>query len=242
MRTDSRINRIGMDFGHIEAEVSKIHKQIWTRRQILWPAGHPSDIDMLDPEMVSTRILGVEFLVEERINGHFSRDRVEIAGLIDRQKNRIVVSRKFPPEQIHFTAAHELGHWILHPNEIMHRDRPIGFAPQEPKNLPPAEREANYFAVQFLMPRKLIEKEFKSRFPVGLNGALKIDENSAFHLCPSDTDSVLYPHNGIVDQAILLSSARRFGSNRFNSSIAEAFHVSPSAMAYRLIELNLIVQ
>lgn len=55
-----------------------------------------------------------------------------------------------------FTIAHEIGHCILHPTELLHYDRQeiVHF---RAKNLAtPAEVEANYFAAELLMPEERI--------------------------------------------------------------------------------------
>ncbi|MFN8630064.1 MAG: XRE family transcriptional regulator [Chloroflexota bacterium] len=51
-----------------------------------------------------------------------------------------------------FTAAHELGHLLLHRDE---------FDPSETAEDPPAEREADVFAAYFLMPPRRFEKEWR---------------------------------------------------------------------------------
>lgn len=68
----------------------------------------------------------------------------KIAGLIDRQANRIAISQEFSPTVKLFTGAHEIGHLVLHQGEVMHRDRaPDGRPVSGPRNR--EEREADLF-------------------------------------------------------------------------------------------------
>lgn len=53
----------------------------------------------------------------------------KIAGLIDRQANRIAISQEFSPTVKLFTGAHEIGHLALHKGEVMHRDRALDGRP-----------------------------------------------------------------------------------------------------------------
>jgi Zn-dependent peptidase ImmA (M78 family)/DNA-binding XRE family transcriptional regulator len=65
-----------------------------------------------------------------------------------------------------FTAAHELGHLVLHPDdyESDHKE-------EEESN----EKEANLFAAQFLMPREVFEKEWDETYGMAfLDRVLKV--------------------------------------------------------------------
>lgn len=66
-----------------------------------------------------------------------------------------------------FTVAHELGHFFLHPNKntfIDYRDN------KERAERTPKEVQANMFAAALLMPRKKLEKDFRS---IAKNGFLE---------------------------------------------------------------------
>ena len=43
--------------------------------------------------------------------------------MIDRTRGIIAISTRFPYPAQRFTGAHENGHYVMHPHEIMHRDR-----------------------------------------------------------------------------------------------------------------------
>jgi Zn-dependent peptidase ImmA (M78 family) len=70
------------------------------------------------------------------------------SGMVDHQKKMVVINNSHSSGRKRFTAAHELGHIILHPgeNEIDYR---ISFSDPNIK-----ETEANRFAAEILMPYK----------------------------------------------------------------------------------------
>lgn len=49
----------------------------------------------------------------------------EIGGIIDNKNSKISISSMYLPEVKNFTAAHELGHALLHDKLILHRDKPL---------------------------------------------------------------------------------------------------------------------
>jgi len=79
----------------------------------------------------------------------------DIDGVYDRNKKTIFLSIKSSRERQVFTAAHELGHHILHShksNEIFRREN----TPPTDVTQKPEEAEANWFAASLLMPRELV--------------------------------------------------------------------------------------
>ena len=77
---------------------------------------------------------------------------------------RIVVNRNEGPQRKRFTAAHELGHYLLHRHKLgvgEHLDRLFDEARNRNEANPldyKDEVQANRFAADVLMPRKVIEK------------------------------------------------------------------------------------
>jgi Zn-dependent peptidase ImmA (M78 family) len=86
-----------------------------------------------------------------------------VAGIIDKDKKEVFISRRYPVAVRNFTAAHELGHAIMHQQSGLHRDKPIDGSAGGQRD--PIEKEADYFAACFLMPEKLVCSVFKQRFP-----------------------------------------------------------------------------
>lgn len=212
---------------------------MWRDRYALWPGGVPDPIGILEPQ-IAAKALGVDFMEREELGGVGSRATpYEIAGLIDRQANQIAISKRFPTTTNRFTAAHELGHWILHPRDfVMHRDRPISGLRHDSQNRPPKEREADHFSACFLMPRRLVRSVLEATFSI--QSPFIFDDNSAFWLGKDDPDALLRPIEGSLAQGLALASAESYGGGPRFISLAERFRVSVTTMAIRLEELNLI--
>lgn len=219
----------------IENLARQLQMEIWDRRSEYWPDRQPSYFEVLDPELAADH-LGVGFALHETLGRFGSSDaQFEVAGSIDRQQNLISVSRKFRPETMRFTAAHEIGHWLLHPGAVMHRDRPIkGLEAGLDRKRPAVEQEADYFATCFLMPGKLVERTFARLF----GGNFTFDDASAFQLSPEDPEAFLRPRHRSLSRELILATARTFNGLHFKS-LAEQFSVSPTTMAIRLRELKL---
>ena len=228
-----------MTDSQIENAVRELHARIWRARGAVWAAdAMPAPVDMLDPA-VAARLLGIEFEVHDELGSRFSdrAARFEIAGLLDRQAKKIAVSRRFSPETQRFTAAHELGHWLLHPGNVMHRDRPVGGLEFGPALRAGAEREADRFAALFLMPARLVKERFEQSF--GITAPLAIDDAAAYWLCGSNPGFLLGADLNSLEREVAVAAARSFNNRNFDS-LAKYFGVSIASMAIRLRELKLV--
>jgi IrrE N-terminal-like domain len=224
-----------MNMPKIEGLARQLHIELWERRRDFWPEREPSPFEILDPELAAEH-LGIGYALSESLGRFGARGmQFEVAGSLDRQRGVISVSRKFPAETMRFTGAHEIGHWLLHPGEVMHRDRPIkGLEGVLEYTRPLEEKEADFFAGCFLMPERLLQKTFHRLF--GRN--FSFDEESAFELSPNDFAAFLRPQENSLSREMIMANAQRFNGVRFRS-LAEQFSVSPKSMAIRLRELNL---
>ena len=172
--------------------------------------------------------------LELRLVGERSKvKRSVIAGRLDRRGKVVATSERSPPEERRFTAAHELGHWMLHKDVIEHRDRPIDVLTPRSKH----EREADMFAAAYLMPRKWISSDLEDRF-----GSLPIsvDENLAWWLDRTDYERLLQPNaDADFERARAIAICTNVGGRHFRS-MREMYGVTATAMAWRLIEAGLI--
>jgi len=94
-----------------------------------------------------------------------------LSGLLLASRRQIWVNadeaRQWPPRR-RFTIAHELGHWVLHRSgQTSLFCRRGSVDPEESKQaerppLPLIEEEANYFAAALLMPRRTLERIYRS--------------------------------------------------------------------------------
>ncbi len=97
------------------------------------------------------------------------------------------------------------------------------------------EIEADKFATYFLMPKKLLEKEFFSVY----YSVFQIDENSAFKFGGRSTRDLKNECKDLRALSRKLATAESF-DNRHFSSLTKIFKVSVEAMAIRLEELKLV--
>ena len=195
---------------------------------------HVGIVNLFSPENVAG-YLGLAYeRIEEIPSGSL---QFKTAGLLDRHNKRIVIANCFPPEQQRLTGMHEIIHWMLHADvglTKMHRDRPIGFLPKK-EDVPYFEWEATHLACLALMPEKMVKKEFAIRFGLGYGVPLEFDENAAFYLAKDIED---LRKKGLKEKAFLLASTNSYG--RPIVPLSQQFKVSPTAMAIRLQELNLL--
>lgn len=228
-----------MDKINIEEAARDLLIGMYRQRHILWPGENRPPQEMLEPPDAA-RHLGIDFRLHDELGRFGNRgSRFETAGVLDRERNIIAVATKFPPEVVRFTGAHEIGHWLLHPGEVMHRDRPIkGLAGSaEPRSR--VETEADYFAACFLMPGRVVRDALQAKFrqPV----PLVIDDAVAFHLRPDNPESLLEADTGGLERAVAVASAVSFNGRHFYS-LAQQFRVSVTSMAIRLNELHLVAE
>lgn len=133
-----------------------------------------------------------------------------------------------------FTGAHEIGHYMLHPGEVFHRDRPISEVGSSAR--PQIEQDADYFAACSLASEKLIKEEFELRFsymPLPLTDAV------AYHLRGEKGQELMRANTGSLEFAAAVAGAHSFGGRRF-TSLADRFGLSIKAMVIRLQELGLV--
>ncbi|GAA3523422.1 hypothetical protein GCM10022393_42850 [Aquimarina addita] len=221
----------------IEKLASDLQNILWLNRKTIWNKNipdHPTKV--LKPNIILKKALGYHYAVTEGIylseNG--SED-YEIAGLIDQKQRIVLVSNGFDKNTQNFTAAHELGHALLHKQTILHRDRPIdGSGKKLRRNT--TEYQADRFATHFLMPSKLIKSVFRELF---LTDKFTINEDNSFNLIQDSPNKLRADSKNLRGLAFKLASAESFSNQNFKS-IYKLFGVSVTAMAIRLEELELL--
>ena len=223
----------------IEGLAQNLLDEIKARHREFFPRGVSDPIDLLDPQIIA-KILQVEFKVCADL-GRFGHegDRFAVAGSLDRNKRLICVSEHFPFEEQRFTWAHEFGHFLLHPDEMIHRDRPIkGLSWGDRDRRPPKEREADYFAGCLLIPQRFLRREFSQLFD---EPPLRINEHLAWHLDRQDSSIIGRPYADSIERELALASVTHLGVGHFRS-LAERFRVSVPSMAIRIWQLGLVEQ
>ena len=222
----------------IYAEVRKIHKKLWAEHRVLIDNNVVDPLWLFDPKLVA-QSLGFDCVVVTDLGQHSTNTTVfETAGVLDRRGARILISAKFNVSSQRFTAAHEIGHLILHPNEVMHRDRAIDAPSTSNSRQSLQEREADQFASMLLMPDRLVAQRIQHSFG---RVPFVLDDITAQLLTPDDADGLFDERRHPLARAHTLASARRFGGKVF-PSLAEQFGVSKMAMAIRIKELGLVAE
>ena len=231
----------------VRATATRFLRRLWCRRQDIWNPAPLSadDIFPLDVRTIVEAGLGVRFEDPEQIPPSspvaVQVVPVETAGFIDRENGRIVVAQKFQSAYRRFTGAHEVGHWLLHPELSYHRDRPLKGNERLTPQRPVEEKEADVFAAELLMPKKYVRNCFAARFREAIRIS-NIDETTAFWLAgrsPSEGRIPDLVSRGKRYLALQVATCRFFESRHFDS-IADRFGVSPTAAAIRLEELRLV--
>ena len=230
-----KVKGLGRSRSSIKKIARDLQGKLWADRELLFPDGKPvAPIAVLDP-IIALRSIGfqcelVESLGQYQLEGEY----VEVAGIIDRAERTVQISRRFPLPVRNFTAAHELGHALMHDGLGLHRDRALDGTDHGIRR-DQREREADTFASYFLMPEKLVRAEFKHRFKAR---EFIMNEDTAFALNAGDLGSFSANYD-TRDLSRLLARATQYDGIPFRS-LAEEFGVSVEAMAIRLEELKII--
>lgn len=218
----------------IEQQARTLQKLIWCNRNKIWPNSvSVNPIEMLDP-FIALKFIGYDCELKETLGQFHSNGKlIEVAGTIDKHSKRVHISRRFALPIRNFTAAHELGHAILHETSGLHRDKPLdGIA----KSRDPVEFEADKFASFYQMPRNLVRDIFKRLF---LTDIFVLNEDAAFALGLGDYHAAKTKFKTLRQLSKLLASSEHYNGIRF-VSLAGQFRVSTEAMAIRLEELGLL--
>ena len=220
----------------IEQVAINLQRSIWKDRDRIWKGNAPSDqIDTLDPKVVFT-LFDYQFNKVPTLGVHETKQGTfDVAGTIDSASMSVEISEQFPVRTQNFTAAHELGHALLHRQQSLHRDRPSnGSAQMGYRNR--AEREADQFATFYLMPSKHVRRVFEVLFKLE---KFQITEETAFYLRYRSIEDLKAKCRDLHSLAYTLASVNFYGEEAF-TPMAQRFKVSTEAMAIRLEELELL--
>ena len=235
IRTTQGERQIAFNDTEIEAKVRELHERLWRERNTIWGGSVPADpIHLLDPAKALS-LVGYDFQLDDglgRTRG--ANGMLEVAGIIDRASRTVRVSSQFPNTVRAFTAAHELGHAVLHQFATgVHRDKPLDGVNHSRER---SEVEADKFATYFLMPAKLVKARFQELFGVQ---TFSLTEESAFALTASSLSELQAKLRTRRDLSRILAGVQRYNGLHMQS-LAEQFCVSVEAMAIRLEELGLL--
>jgi hypothetical protein len=219
----------------IELRARSLQASLWKDRDRIWPGATPTNpINVLDP-FIALSLLGYDCDLDETLGQfHSNGKQVEVAGILDKSARQVRISRQFPNSVRSFTAAHELGHALLHDTGgALHRDRPLDGTTPSRMGI---EFEADKFAAFFLMPAKQVQAVFERFF---LTDQFTLNESTAFALGHGNYETLCKKCKTPRQLSRLIASAEQYNGVHF-ISLANQFLVSDEAMAIRLEELGLV--
>lgn len=226
----------------IREQARRLLRKVWANRSE-WASDEIDEFQVcrMAPELIVTRILKYDLVKVNHIPSGV--DGVKVAGVFDRQNRRIEIAKDTPFESRRFTLAHEIGHAIMHPQEVLlHRDRHSdGFGHPDVEK-PLIEQQADFFAAELLMPSKLLTKVFTTYF-FGRVDRSEIDNDFAYMLNSATSEALTVKQLRELrrsDLAIRLACIDFFGGNLVQPLI-DRFGVSPRAMAIQLVEHDLVI-
>lgn len=232
---DRRLIESNYSHSQIEAIARNVQGELWLRRDEIWPKGEEKrPIDVLEAP-TAFRVLGYKYESPASL-GQITDGGVvtEVAGYINKSDKYAAVSRQFPLQVQRFTAAHELGHLVLHKENEQFRDRGLdGSLVLERSQV---EYEADKFAACFLMPAALMREVFRGIFGVD---QFVISNTSAFSLGARNAGTLLRECPTVRDLSLRLARTEIY-AGRPVMAIADIFGVSHGAIAIRIEELEMI--
>lgn len=232
----TRFSNSNLSNAAIEDIAIKVQNLMWKYRNTIWKKKRPeTPREILRPNIAFEKLLDYKVLKRDTLGEYdLSGEIVEIAGIIDNDNKAVGISKNFPPHIQNFTLAHELGHALLHKQNVLHRDRALDGTSGIVRAA--IEIQADKFATYFLMPKKQVVKAFQEQFSMD---KFVLNEDSIFALTGDTLRSFRVKHRSLRDLSRFIASAEYLYATPFKS-IAEVFNVSTEAMAIRLEELDLI--
>lgn len=218
----------------IEALARALHRELWERRHELFPERPAASlVDYLDP-VVALRSKGFTVTAADALGKMFADgSETNVAGLIDLQSKEMLLSSGFSLPETRYTAAHELGHALMHKFAGMHRDRPLDGS-RRSKDV--REREADKFAAFFLMPLRLLTAQFEAVFG---QAPFRVTEETRFALAGAVANHVHWKPRNLRELSRVLAAAPQFNGRQLEP-MHRQFRVSKESLAIRTEELGLV--
>ena len=133
---------------------------------------------------------------EDDLSGFLYRDRTRTHAVIG-------VNANHHPNRRNFTAAHELGHFLLHDFDAIHIDRKFKVwlrSETSSQGTDPEEMEANLFAAELLMPARFLMKDIKEIGSFDASDADSINELAERYGVSSQAMTIRLGYLGYIEQ------------------------------------------
>ncbi len=225
----------------LRRQADRLRNEFWSRTEL--ELGRPlanSEKLPVRPEAIATSILRLRYEEPEEIGvlDKGSHLRIELAGLLSRSERKISVAQKFSSEIRRFTGAHEIAHYLIHPDVLNMRESPMtdGMIRYQQKSR--REKEADLFAAELLVPSEIVFELFGRLFGDGVDGS-QISDDLAYCLSngklPASTISRLQP----LESAKLIAAQPSLVTTQ-SRSLTEIFGVSATVVGIQLLDLRLV--
>jgi len=138
------------------------------------------DFDLLptDLDAIATS-LGLKVKIENELDGSTALAS-ETLGAVYRKRKEIQIAGGKKHTRQRFTLAHELGHYLLHDQLVSYREVLAPSEAVDATNRPAIEQEADFFAVELLMPARSVGRVFQQYFGGPINGTVASDDVAHF--------------------------------------------------------------
>lgn len=96
------------------------------------------------------------------------KEKESPSGILDMDNSNIYVEKTDSPQRKVFTVAHELGHYLMHKEELKSYPEKYAVLYRRPLGAPnhdSVEQDANSFAATLLVPQKMLDRYKKSENP-----------------------------------------------------------------------------
>lgn len=225
----------------IEEKARQLLHRYWKQKEArLGGDIDPKSLLPIDVKAIAREILGLEVAESWDVGSDTvtPSSRMNLVGGIHRYAKKIVLARGLSSEIERFTLAHEIGHFLLHPNVIQFREDPRTDIVIRAERKSPLEHQADRFAGFLAMPRKLVVYHYKRMFGDAIDGA-NLSEDQAYCILgengiPSEI-AKLSPLD--LARIVAVATSLVYGQPRV---LTEIFGVSPTAMGRQLLLSGLV--
>lgn len=221
----------------LEQFARQFQNLIWQKKEAIWTEDIPTTgRPLMTPSVIFKKVLGYSYDNKLNLGGTTVNGiPMDVAGIIDQANKLVRISNHIPNPIQNFTAAHELGHALLHKQTVMHRDLPVDSL-NTVSDRPIEELQADRFATYFLMPAKHVRYRFKTLFYTDL---FAIDSDTTFKLTGTTARDLRKECKNLQGLCFMLASTGTYDGNDIQS-LSAYFNVSDKAMAIRLEQLGLV--
>jgi Zn-dependent peptidase ImmA (M78 family) len=225
----------------IERQAHRLLAEFWRRKELACGRSLAiADKLPVDPKEIATGILKLAYSEPYEIGYIRKNERVgiEIAGVVDRLKREIIVAGGFSSTIRRFTGAHELAHYLLHPQLLNLRESPLTDGSITDLKKPLIEKEADLFAAELIIPKEIVFELFGRLFGDAIDWS-RITDKEALYLSNGRLWASAFARMRPLQIAKLIAEQSSF-VYRESRSLAEIFGVSSTAFGIQLLRHRLV--